>query len=105
DTQAHGASGKIDVISVLGPGGIALRPLVTAEIRKLLLRLPAEQILDGVVVRRGMRLYGDAILRPQHSEIEHSHDGRERGRGCLMPADLESVRAFAQVVGVVNRPT
>src|SRR5947207_8553860 len=36
-------SGKIDVIGVLGPGGIALRALVTAEIRKLLLRLPAEQ--------------------------------------------------------------
>ncbi len=56
-------------------------------------RLLAEQILDRVKDRAGVRLDGDAVLRPQHREIERRHDGGERGRRRLVPADLQPVAA------------
>src|SRR5262249_2659772 len=51
-----------------------------------------------------MRLDGHAILRAQRAEIERGHDGGERGRGGLMPADLHAIDVLAQVVGVVDGP-
>ena len=84
--------------------GIALRALVAAEVFELLARLLAEQILDGVEDRRGVRLDRDAVLRPQHAEIERRHDGGERGRRRLMAADLQPVGVLAQMVGVVDGP-
>ena len=68
-TEAHRAGGEIDIVDVLGARGIALRTLVAAEIFQLFARLLAEQILDGVIDRRGMRLHRDAILRAQRVEI------------------------------------
>ena len=104
DAEADRAGGEIDVVGILGARRIALRALVAAEVLELLAGLLAEQILDGVEVRRGMRLHRDAVLRPQHVEIERRHDGGERGRRGLMAADLQAVDAFAQVIGVVDGP-
>ena len=104
DAETHRAGREIDVVGILGARRIALRALVAAEGFELLARLLAEQILDRVEVRRGMRLDGDAVLRPQRVEIERRHDGGERGGGGLMPADLQPVGAFADVVGVMDRP-
>ena len=104
DAEADRAGGEIDVVGVLGARGIGLRALVAAEVLELLARLLAEQVLDGVEVRRGVRLHRDAVLRPQHVEIERRHDGGERGGRRLMAADLDAVLALAQVVGVVDGP-
>ena len=104
DAEADRAGREIDVVGVLGARRIALRALVAAERLELLARLLAEQILDGVEVRRRMRLHRDAVLRPQHVEIERRHDGGERGGRGLMPADLQPVGAFAQMVGVMDGP-
>ena len=51
-----------------------------------------------------MGLDGHPVLRPQRPEIERGHDGGERRRGCLMPADLEPVGVLTQRIGVVNCP-
>ena len=63
-----------------------------------------EQILDGVEDRRGVRLDRDAILRPQHVEIERGHQGRQRGARRLVAADLQAVPVRPQMVGVVDHP-
>src|SRR3546814_1336153 len=68
------------------------------------LGLQAEQILDGMEDRTRMRLHGDAVFRLQHGEIQRRHDGRQRGRGGLVAADLEAVAIGAQVVGVMDGP-
>ena len=81
-----------------------MRTLVAAEVLELVPGLLAEQILDRVEVRRGVRLDRDAILRPQHAEVERRHDGRERGRRGLMAADLQPVGVLAHMVGVVDGP-
>ena len=104
DAEADRAGGEIDVVDVLGARGIGLRALVAAEILELLPGLVAEQILDGVEDRARMRLHRDPVLGPQHREIERRHDRRERGRGGLVPADLQAVAVGPQVVGVVDRP-
>ena len=104
DAEADRAGGEIDVVGVLGARRIGLRALVAAEVLELLAGLLAEQILDRVEDRGGMRLDRDAVLRPQHAEIERRHDGRERGGRGLMAADLQPVGALAQMVGVVDRP-
>ena len=80
DAEADRAGREIDVVGVLGARRIGLRAFEAAEILQLLLRLPAEQILDGVEHRARMRLHRDAILRLEHAEIERRHDGRERRR-------------------------
>ena len=98
------AGREIDVVGILGARRIALRALVAAELLELLAALASEQILDGVKDRARMRLDRDAVLRPQHAEIERGHDGGERGRGGLVTADLQAVGALAQVVGVVDGP-
>ena len=104
DAKTDRAGGEVDVVGVLGARRIALRALVAAEVFELVAGLFAEQILDGVEIRRGVRLDRDAVLRPQATEIQRRHDGGERGRRGLVPADLQAVDALAQVVGVVDGP-
>ena len=55
-------------------------------------RLAAEQILDGVEHRAGVRLDRDPVLRPQHVEIERRHHRRDRGARRLVAADLQARR-------------
>jgi hypothetical protein len=81
-----------------------LRALVAAEAFELVTCLLAEQILDGMEIRRGVRLDRDAVLRPKAAEIQRRHDGGKRRRRGLMAADLQAVGALAQVVGVMDGP-
>ena len=104
DAQADRAGGEIDIVHVLGARRITLRAFVAAEILQLLARLLAEQVLNGVEDRRGMRLDRDAILRAQHVEIERGHDGGERGGRGLMAADLQPVDILTNMIGIVDRP-
>jgi hypothetical protein len=54
--------------------------------------------------RAGVRLDRHPVLRPQRLHVEGGHQGGHRGAGRLVPADLQPVTAFAQVVGVVDGP-
>ncbi len=104
NAEADRAGGEIDVVGVLGARRIGLRALEAAKILQFLAGLMPEQILDGVKHRAGMRLHRDAVLRPQHGEIERRHDVGERRRGGLMAADLETVGIGPDMVGVMDGP-
>ena len=104
DAQPHRAGREIDVVDVLGARRIGLRAAQRAEAFELVARLVAEQVLDGVEHRRGVRLHRHAILRPQHREIERRHHRGERGARGLVAADLEPVAVGPEVIGVVDGP-
>jgi hypothetical protein len=46
----------------------------------------------------------NAVLRPQHAEIERGHDAGERSGGCLMPSDFQTIDIGAQMIGIVDGP-
>jgi len=81
-----------------------LRALVAAEVLELLARLKAHEILDRVKIRARVRLDRDAILWPQHREIEHRHEGGERRGRRLVAANFQAVVVGAKMIGVVDRP-
>jgi|GEM_PF-3753607 len=64
DAEPDRAGGEIDVIGILGTRGIGLRPAQSPEAFQLVEILVAEQVLDGMEDRRGMRFHGDPVFRP-----------------------------------------
>ena len=102
DPEAHRSRGEIDVSRILGARGIGLSTAEGAEILQLVEALVAEQVLDGMEHRAGMRLDGHAVLRPKDVEIERGHQRHERGRGGLVPTHLQPVAAIDLVVGMVD---
>jgi hypothetical protein len=64
DAEADRAGREIDVVGVLGPARIALRPAPAAERLELVAALGAEQVLDRVEHRSGVGLDRDTVLRP-----------------------------------------
>ena len=102
DAEADRAGGEIDVGLVLGARGVGLGAAEGAEILQLVEALVAEQVLDGMEHRAGVRLDGHPVLGPQDMEIERGHQRDERGRGGLVPAHLQAVAAIDLVVGVVD---
>ena len=102
--QPHRTGREIHIVCVLGARGVRLRPAIAAELLQILLCLVAKQVLNRVEHRTRMRLDGNPVLWTQHIEIQHRHDRCQRcGRG-LVPADLEAVRFFPEVVRVVDHP-
>ena len=105
DAEPDRAGREIDdVAAVLGARRIGLRAAKGAEPFELVAGLMAEQILDRVEYRRGVRLDRDPVLRPHHVEIERGHQRRDRRARRLMAADLEPVAVGPQMVGVVDHP-
>ena len=100
--EADRASREVDVGLVLGARGIGLGAAEGTEVLQLVQRLVAEQVLNGVEHRTGVRLDGHPVLGPQDVEIERGHQRDERGRRGLMPAHLEPVAAIDLVVGVMD---
>ena len=103
-TKPDGAGGKIHLRPVLDARGIGLHAAQLPQPLHLLQRLPAEQIVDGVEHRSGMRLHRDAVLRAGDLEIQRRHDGDHRGARRLVPAHLQPVTIGSDVVGVVDHP-
>jgi hypothetical protein len=103
-TEADRARGEVDRCRVLGPGRVGLRPAQGPEPLERVSGLLAQEVVGGVHDRARMRLDGDPVARPEHVEEKRRHDGRDRGAGGLVAADLELVAARPQVVGVVDRP-
>ena len=104
DAETDRAGGEIDVVGVLSARGIGLRPAQRAEPFQLLLRLPAQQILDCVKHRARVRLDGDPIGRAQNIEIERRHQRDQRRRGGLMAADLHAVAVRPDEVRMMDHP-
>ena len=102
--QTHRSGGEIDRNAVLGARGVTLRPAHAAKPFQRFAALRAQQIVNGVQHRPGMRLDGHLVLRAQRVKIERGHDRADRGATGLVPADLQAVAALAQVIGIVNNP-
>ena len=64
DAEADRAGREIDRDLVLGPARIALRTAEAAEILERFAPLRAEQIMDRVEHRPGVRLDRDAVVWP-----------------------------------------
>ena len=104
DAEADRAGGDVDVVAVLGPRGVALGAAEGAEAFQLRPGLIAEEVLDRVEHRARVRLDRDAVVRPQHVEVERRHQRRHRGAGGLVAAHLEPVPRRPQMVRVVDHP-
>jgi len=104
DAEPDRAGREIDEVAVLGARRISLSAAECAEALELLAALMTKQVVQRMKDRRGVRLHRDAVLRPQHVEVERRHQRRDRGGRRLMTADLEAVAARAQMVGVVDHP-
>jgi hypothetical protein len=87
---------------VLRLAGVGLDALERAELGEVLPGQVAEQVLDGVEGRRGVRLDGDAVAGLELAEVEGGEDRDHRGRGRLVAADLRVVKVGANVIGMVN---
>ena len=95
---------EIDRDSVLGPARIALHPAEAAEVLQLLEALRPHQIMNRVEQGPGMRLDRDPVVGAERAEIKRGHDRAHRRAARLVPADLQPVAGFAQVIGIVDRP-
>ena len=104
DAEPDRSSGKIDAVGILGARGIGLCASICPELLQSFFRLAAKKILNGVEDRPSVRLHRDAVFGPQNRKIKRRHDGRRRGAGCLVTADLEPVVIVPQVIGVVDHP-
>ncbi len=104
DSEADRTGREVDGNLVLGPARIALRAAEAAEILEGGAALRAEQIVDRVQHRPGVRLHRDPVVRAQSVEIERRHDRRHRGAARLVPADLQPVGMVPNVIGVVDGP-
>ncbi len=102
--QPDRAGGEIDLAAVLDPDGIRLHAAELAQPVHLVGGLPAEQIVDRVEHRPGVRLDGDPVLRAQHLEIQRRQDRDARRAGRLVAADLQPVPVGPDVVGAVDHP-
>ena len=102
--QADRARREVDRIRVLGPRRVRLQPAELAEPQQHRLVEVAEQVLDGVVGRRGVRLDRDEVAGPEPAEVERGQDRDDRGARGLVATDLDPVAVRPDVVGLVDHP-
>ena len=95
---------EINLIAILGPRWIGLRPAKRTEFFEFFLGLTAKQIIDRMENRAGMRFDRDPILRAQNIEIKGCHQGCHRRTAGLMPTDLDTIALGAQMVGIMDGP-
>ena len=100
--KTHRAGGEVYVVGILGARRVRLGTAEAAEILQVVERLVAQEILDRVEHRAGVRLHRHPVLRPQDVEVERRHQRHQRGGGGLVTAHLEPVATIHLVVGVVD---
>ena len=103
-TEADRAGREVDRVGVLGPRRVRLQPAELAQPGEHRGVEVAEQVLERVVGRRGMRLDGDEVAGPQPAEVERGQDRDDRGARGLVATDLDPVVARPDVVGLVDHP-
>ena len=102
--EADRAGGEVDAVGVLGPARVGLQPAERAQRGQIGPVQVAQQILNGVVDRRGVRLHTDPVWRIQVGEVQRRQYGDEAGARGLMTADLDTVASLPVVVGCVDDP-
>ena len=75
DAEADRSGREIDVVRILGARGVGLGAAEAPEALELVARLPAEQVLDGVIDRARMGFDRDPVLRVEDVEIERRQQG------------------------------
>jgi hypothetical protein len=100
--QPDGAGREVDGVVVLGLARVRLDAFERAQLGEVLPGQVAEEVLDGVEGRRGVRLDGDAVTGLQLAEVERGEDRDHRGRGGLVAADLRAIQVRPNTVGVVD---
>jgi hypothetical protein len=96
------AGGEVNGIGILGAARVGLQTAERAQRRQVAAVQVAEQVLDGMEDRRGVRLDDDLVRGIQVREVQGGHDGDQAGAGGLVPADLDAVAGVAVVVGRVH---
>ena len=100
--DADGAGGVVDRVGVLRPARVALQPAEGPQRLEVGPLEAAEQVVDGVQHRRGVRLHRDAVLGAQLGEPERRHQAHHRGARRLVAAHLHPGAVLAHAVGVVD---
>ena len=100
--DADGAGRVVDRVGVLRPARVALEPAERAQRLEVGLLEPAEQVVDRVQDRRGVRLHRDLVLRAQLREPERGHQAHHRGARRLVAADLHPGAVLAHAIRVVD---
>ena len=104
DAQPNRSGREINFRAILGPGRIGLRAAHLPKCRHLLDTLAAEQIIDRMQHRPGMRLYRHPVIGAQNLEIQRRHDRDYRGAARLMPAHLHPIPVRPDMIGVMDHP-
>ena len=90
--DADRAGREVDGVGVLGAARVALQAAELAQRRQVASVEAAEQVVDRVQDRRGVRLDRDAVGRAQVREVQRRHDADHRRRRGLVAADLHARR-------------
>ncbi len=95
---------EVHAVRVLGPAGVGLQAAERSQGRQVGPVQVAQQVLDGVVHRRGVRLHAHPVRGVQVGKVERRHHrDQTRARG-LMPANLDPVARLPVVVRRVHDP-
>lgn len=100
--EAHRSGREVDRIGVLGARRIGLQPTERPQRREIGAVEIAEEVVDRVQHRRGVRLDGDAVRRVEVREVERCHGCYQAGTAGLVTADLYPIAGGAVVVRAVD---
>ena len=100
--EADRAGRVVDRVGVLGAAGVGLQAAELAQRGQVAAVQAAEQVVDRVQHRRGVRLDRHAVGRLEVGEPQRGHQAHHRGAGGLVAADLHARRVRAHPVGVVD---
>jgi hypothetical protein len=100
--DADRAGGVVDRIWVLGAAGVALKSAEGAQRLQRFAVESAEQVVDRVQHRGGVRLDRHPVLGAQLGEPERGHQADHRRARGLVAADLHAGAVLADAVGVVD---
>lgn len=100
--DADGAGGEVDGVGVLEPAGVALQAALLAQPPEVGGVEVAEEVVDGVQHRRGVRLDRHPVVALQLGEPQGGHDVDHRRARRLVAADLHPRRVGPAVVGDVD---
>ena len=103
-TETDRPRGIVDRIGVLRPRRIRLQTPEITQTRQIGTIQPAEQILDRLQHRRGMRLHRHPVLRPQIGQIQRRHQRHHRRRRRLMTTHLRRVTLRPLPIRVIHDP-
>ena len=92
----------VDRVGVLRAARVALQAAERAQRGQVLRGQLAEQVVDRVQHRRGVRLDRHPVVAAQVPEPQLGHDRGHRRAGRLVAPDLEPRRVAADPVGVVH---